>query len=226
MGNDGDLYKYIDTWDGNTLFTYITISIFILWYMNKKNIDLKVTIIIIGFVLSYLNYRSITTLDTKQDIINLKKNIIKPRLQTTSEKENIINFIYSIQELYIYNPSQYEAMIKHIDNFFKLYKLSFINKKTIHKNYKHMETDKRSAMNALKSIIFNSPLDKNVRDKINNATTNLDKILTEYLDHISYLIDNDIYKNGYNMETVVIDYDTKPFNEYTDIFKPYSYEIY
>jgi hypothetical protein len=194
--------------------------------MSKKNIDLKVIIIVIGFVISYLNHRSITTIDTKQDIINLKKNIIKPTLHKTSEKENIINFIYSIQELYIYNPQQYEIMIKHINIFFKLYKLSFINKKTVHVNYKHMETNKRSAMNALKSIIFNSPNNKHVRHKINNATTKLDKILTEYLDHISYLIDNDIYKNGYNIDTAIIDYDTKPFNDYSDIFKPFSYEIY
>ena len=221
-----ELHKYIDTWDGDTLFIYITISLFILWFMSKKNIDLKVTVIVISFIISYLNYRSITTVDTKKDIINLKKNMIKPQLNKTSEKENIINFIYSIQELYIYNPLQYENMINHIDNFFKLYKLSFINKQTVHTNYKHMETDKRSAMNALKSIIFNSPNDKNVRNKINSATSNLDKILTEYLDHISYLIDNDIKKIDYNMNTTIIDYDTKPFNEYTDIFKPYSYEIY
>ena len=122
MGNDGDLYKYIDTWDGNTLFTYITISIFILWYMNKKNIDLKVTIIIIGFVLSYLNYRSITTLDTKQDIINLKKNMINPHLQSTSEKEDIINFIYSIQELYIYNPYNMKRCLNILITF-----LNYIN---------------------------------------------------------------------------------------------------
>jgi hypothetical protein len=89
-----------------------------------------------------------------------------------------------------------------------------------------MENNKRSALNALKSIIFNSPNDKNVRNKINSASSNLDKILTEYLDHISYLIDDDIYINGYDMTTAIIDYDTKPFNEYTDMFKPYSYEIY
>lgn len=221
-----DLYKYIDKWDGNTLFIYITISIFILWYLSKKNIDLIVIVLIIGFIISYLNHKSTTSFDTEKDIINLKKNIIKPQLSNPSEKEDIINFIYSIQELYIYNPLQYEEMIKYIDNFFKLYRLSFINKQTVHTNYKHMETDKRSAINSLKSIIFNSPSDKNVREKINNASIILDKILTEYLDQISYLIDDDIHKHGYDMKTAIIDYDTKPYNEYNDIFKPYTYELY
>lgn len=225
MGGD-DLYKYIDTWNGNTLFIYITISLFILWYMSKKNIDLKVTVIVITFIISYLNHHSITTIDTEKDIQNLKKEFIKPQLLNTSEKNVVIDFVYSIQDIYIYNPLQYENMIKYIDNFFKLYKLSFINTKSSHLNYNHMKTDKRSALNALKSIIFNSPNDTNIRNKINNAAFTLDKILTEYLDQISYLIDNDIYINGYNMETTIIDYDTKPYNEYTDIFKPYSYELY
>ena len=220
------LYKYIDTWDGDTLFKYITISLFMLWYLSKKNIDLRVIIIIIGFVISYLNHRSITQLDTKQDIYNLKKNMIKPQLEDVSEKENIINFVYSIQDLYIYNPQQYEEMINHINNFFRLYKLSFINTKTVHTNFNHMETDKRSALNALKSIIFNSPNNNDVRQKINGAVDILDSILTKYLDQISYLIDDDIYKNGYNMDTAIIDYETKPFNSYSDIFKPYSYELY
>ena len=38
--------------------------------------------------------------------------------------------------------------------------------------------------------------------------------------------DDDLYKYGYNMDTAIIDYETKPFNSYSDIFNPYSYELY
>lgn len=89
-----------------------------------------------------------------------------------------------------------------------------------------MEHNKRYALNALASLIYSTPSDTRVRGKVNNATIILDDILTTYLDQISFLLDEYTYKIGYTIDSKIIDYGPKAFNEYNDIFKPYSYEIY
>jgi len=66
-----------------------------------------------------------------------------------------------------------------------------------------------------------------IRYKINKSAETLNDIMTKHLDQVSYVSDNDIYKNGYNNNTKIIDYSsTKPYNIFNDIFNNYSYEIY
>ena len=89
-----------------------------------------------------------------------------------------------------------------------------------------MEQMKRNSLNSLKSIIFKLPEDTRVINKLDKSCTVLDNILTKYLDQISYMSDNYNYKFGYNVDTKMINYGTKPFNEYSDIFQPYTYEQY
>lgn len=224
----GELYEYIDTWDGKMVFTYIVIFIFVVWFFSKKNIGINILvgILVASFIISYLNHKSMANTDTKQEILNIKKDSIKPKTTKGFKHNDIINFLFSIQDLYRYNPLQYEKMVQHIHNFFELYEISFVEKKRANINYKIMENEKRDSLNSLTSLIFSLPNDIRTKEKINNAAVILDSILTNYLDQIGYISDEYLYKNGYNVDTKIINYGTKPFNEYSDIYKPYSYEIY
>lgn len=223
-----ELYKYIDTWDGKMLFTYISIFLFVLWYFSTKKIgtNFLVSLIVAAFVINYFNHKTITSVDSKKDIIKLKKEHIKPKTKNGFKHHDVVNFLFSVQDLYHYNPLQYEHMVKYVDEFFEMYTICFVDKQSSYYNYGLMKHAKRCALNSLSSIIFSLPNDKRIREKVNNASVILDDILTKYLDHISFLIDEHIYKNGYNVNTKIIDYGPKAFNEYEDMFKPYSYELY
>lgn len=224
-----DLYKYVDSWDGPTTFVYIFILIIVVWYFYKTSIknNFLIGIIVAVFIVSYLNNRAIVAADTEEDIKKIKHNEVRPTLSDeATEHDDLLSMLFSIQDLYAYSPQQYETMIASINNFYKLYKLSFIDDTTVFLNYGMMEQYKRDALNALKSIVFSLPVSENARNKLNIATVTLDDIMTTDLDQISYLADNRIYKHGYDIDTKIIAEGPKAFNEYDDIFKKFSYEVY
>lgn len=224
-----ELYQHIDSWNGERIFIYVIVFIIILWFFSKKDFGMNVLIALIvgSFVISYLNNRTKTMMNTQDDIQNLKKKAIKPKLNDQSEKQlPIVDFLFSIQDLYAYNPQQYEETIKYTNMFYDKYKQSFVDVKTSHINYGLMQQYKRDALNALMSLIFSLPDDKRMRDKVNSATVIFDGMMTSHLDQISYLIDEDIYKYGYTVDSKVIDYGPKAFNEHDDIFHNFSYEIF
>ncbi|VBB17964.1 hypothetical protein YASMINEVIRUS_427 [Yasminevirus sp. GU-2018] len=224
-----DLYKYIDSWNDKRIFLYVTVFIFVLWFFSKKEIGMNILIALIvgSFIIAYLNNRSITTTDTLEEIQKIKKDNIKPELSDqVKEHDPVVNLLFSVQDMYAYNPQQYEEMVRYINQFYDKYQLSFVDPKMSHINYGLMKQYKRDALNAFMAMIFSLPDDKKARDKVNATTIVLDGILTKDLDQVSYLIDEDIYKSGYNVDTKIIDYGVKPCNEYDDLFNPFSYEVY
>jgi hypothetical protein len=223
------LFVYIDEWNGNKLFTYLVILIILIFIFSKKNVTLNL-IVALGvayFIISYLNHQSKVTNDTLQDIVNIKEDNIKPKpKKTTLKQSDIRNFLFSVQDLRVFNAQAYEEMIKKIDDFFEYYSIVFVEPSRSYIYYGLMEQAKRDALNSLTSLIFLVPEDKRVRAKLNRATNVLDKILTTYLDQISYVADEYTHKYGYNVNTKVLNYGAKPYNQYDDIFQPYSYEVY
>ncbi len=225
----GELYEYIDTFDGDRVFIYCVIFILILFFFIKISIGLNILVaIIIGaFIISYLNHRFITNSYTQDKIVNIKKDAITPELFTESkERPDIVAFLFSIQDVYANNPLQYAEMVKYINYFYELYNLTFLEEKSCFINYGLMKQYKRDAVNSLMSIIFTISDNKQIREKINASAVILDDIMTLHLDRISYLVDNCIFKHGYDIDTKIIDYGPKAANEYDDMFKPYSNEIF
>lgn len=224
-----ELYKYIDTWNGKRTYFYAIVFIVVLWIFFKRDVGMNVLVALIvgSFVVAYFNNRSITTTDTLEDIQKIKKTAIKPKPNDqVMEQKSIIDLLFSVQDMYAYNPQQYEEMVKYINQFYDKYQLSFVDPKTSHINYGLMKQYKRDALNAFTAIIFSLPDDTSPRDKINATTIVLDNILSKDLDQVGYLIDEDIYKRGYNVDTEIIDYGVKPCNEYDDLFNIYTYELY
>jgi hypothetical protein len=223
------LFVYIDEWGGDRLFIYLLILLVIIWVMSKHNVTLgfAVALGIAYFVISYMNHRSKTMADTQQDIVNIKESHITPKpKETTLEQDDVRNFLFSVQDLRVYNAQAYEEMVKKTDNFFEFYAITFAEPSRAYIYYGLMEQAKRDALNALSSLVFIIPEDRRVRGKLTRATTVMDEIMTKYLDQVSYVADEYRHKHGWNTETKVLNYGPKPFNQYDDIFQPYSYEVY
>lgn len=223
------LFVYIDEWDGKRLYLYILVLIIVIWVFSQQSVTLNLVVglAIAYFVISYMNHKSKTTNDTQDDIVRIKKAKIKPEpLETTLDKPDVRNFLFSVQDLRVYNPQAYEEMIKKIDAFFTYYTIVFVEPSRSYIYYGLMEQAKRDVLNALKSMIFEIPEDKRVRAKLNRATDVIDEVMTKYLDQISHIADEYTYKYGYNVNTKVLNYGAKPYNQYDDIYQPYSYEIY
>jgi hypothetical protein len=204
--------------------------------MDKKNFYNIVIIILCIFIVIHksFNTKIILGLFVAGIIIFYKysvydnKTIISPNHASLEfiKDDELTQFLNNIEDIYMYNPYEFEKLLKSINKFYELYELSFIDEKTANSNFELMEEEKRKGLNILSSIILNTD-NQYIRNKINVSSENLNTIMTKHLDQISYLSDNDIYKNGYNNNTKIIDYDiTKPYNIYNDIFEKYSYELF
>jgi len=225
----GELYEYIDLWSGDRIFTYVVVFILIICLVRIFEFGMSILIaIIIGyFVINYLNHRYESNEYTHDKIQKIKEHLITPELTNDSKEHNdVINFLFSIQDLYESNPQQYTEMVKNINYFYELYNLTFLDNTLCYTNYEMMKQFKRNAANDLMCIIISVPNDKQVHEKIQAAAVILDDIMTHDLDKISYIVDKCTFKLGYNIDTKIINYGPKAFNEYDDMFKPYSYEIF
>jgi hypothetical protein len=200
--------------NNSQIFIYITIFIIILGYVSRFNISLA---IILGFVLGYyvfnkLVYSTQNHEKKKIDMLDNKIKDIRPSPGIISKYHDIVNFLFSIQDLYVYNPPSYEEMVESIKSFFVVYEESIKIPKLSHQNYSIAELKFNNAVNSLHTIILNSESDDDLNNKINRAYRVLYKLLKKYLDEIELNIQKDIKYNGYNNRTVVLDTKLKPYN--------------
>lgn len=225
----------IDNIDNKTLFYYIVIIILILFIISK--IDVKLNIIL-GFFISiiiiyYLYFKNEKSIIQHTQEINNKIYNINPKSQNITKNEDIVNYIFSIQDLYIYNPQAYNEMIINIDHFIDAYDEVILNSSVSGQRYNTMTDLKRNSLNALASIINNMPpaINNSLTDKLNKATTSLLQLLNSYLDKVEHIHNKYIYYNGYTHNTNIIHKFYLPKNTFdTDVDAKYknihSYAFY
>lgn len=155
------------------------------------------------------------------NIDGIIESIIEPN-KNYNKFSDIINFIFSIQDMYVYNPLQYINMIENIEAFFLMYKQSLLFFNDINNNfsidYQLMTSYKNNALNSLQSLSLTIPDDMRVKIKLGRAVDILNKILINYLNQISYLSDIQINKYGYNIRTKIIDHGPRAFNDYDSMY--------
>ena len=228
--NNANVFKNIYESTKKQKFWYVIILIILILFFNnyqKININILIGLIIGYCAINYICYANNTDFDIYNNLYDIKNQSINPKINDIpSQNEQLVNFLFSIQDFHKYNPSQYDDMINNINKFNKIYYETLIENDEAFRNYELMELTKRNSLNSLSSILFSLPPSSEMRNKLNSAVEKLDIILTNKLDEISYIMDNNIYTRGYNVGTRIIDYDVKPFNNFTDINKQYTYEVY
>lgn len=197
------------------------------------NINILFGLILCSIGIIYLNNYYIQTNQINKSkqishIIPLKNQSVS-NIQPIKQHDEIIDFLFSIQDLYIYNPQEYINLVNSIDNFFNSYEIILLNTNTndiIDTNYTILDNQKRNAMNSLQNISFNIEPNKHIDKKIQKAIITLDFILTKYMNHVIELHKDNIYKNGYTNNTFILpDKKIKPYNTYYDnnLFTSYLY---
>lgn len=212
--------------DQSTIFIYLVITIVIVVYVSSYNVSIGVlTGIIIAFVAIYLiNRYSTSTRNLQEAIINRKEEIIKPNISTTriTKYEEFINFLFSIQDMYVYNPIAYESMVDDIDNFLIMYEHIMIDDFYSGYDYEIMDDKKRSALNNLQSILIRLPVNTEIYDKLNHAVSRLEDILNFYMDKIYHYYRVKIYNIGYttNIKHIEPANSPRPADHYDDFWAP------
>ena len=208
-------------------FIYMIIFIIIIGILsnNKNNV-----FYLLAFLILFVLYNNGIKIDNKE--INNKNNHNKktigkkklmPQPKNINKYEDLEIFVFNIQEFIYFNHPAFEEMVDHLDNFLEYYDICIKVNKKANMYYHHIEKAKHESLNALHSIIFETPSSPQIIEKLNMSIKELDKILTKYLSHIQKIIEDDIILNGYNNSSIIINKGPKEFNFYEN--KPFMYDF-
>lgn len=223
-----ELYRFIDEWDGNTMYRYIVIALIVIFTATRIGgtpVSFLIGLISAYQILNYLNNREMMSSSSMVDLYKKKVNTITPKLNRTVAYEAVTNLIFTIQDMYRYNPLAFYEIVQRIEAFFELYEKIEIDHTIAHREIDRLIDHRRNILNCMHSLLFSLPNDMNIRYKSDRTIGDMNTELTRYIDHVSYLIDDQIYKNGYTNSTKLFE-PIKPSNRYRDIDLPYTYEIY
>jgi hypothetical protein len=198
------------------LFFYASIFFIVIALFNRVNIGLNIVLgLVIAsiLILYYANKERKNDID-KKELYEKKIKIIKPEIGNEIKKNNkFVDLIFSIQDVYKFNPPVYEDVLLSINDFLKLYDDVIINNQLAGENFKLMDTSKHKILNGMHSLIFKLP-NNDVTQKIDNAIELITSYLNEHLEIIYDINYKNIVANGYNNKTVIIDLGPKANNFY------------
>ena len=198
------------------LFWYVVILTVIIAILRYLDISLITTIGIIFGVVIILNIKSYENNEDKkiQEIYKQKKESIRPKPKNIQNYDELTDYLFSIQDLYGYNPPAYEEIVDNIDNFLEVYEESKLLPELSGTNYSIAEKRKHNALNALHSMIYKLPSSHNLVDKYVDSMRVLEGLLEKYLNEIYYINEEKIMKEGYNNSTKIINRGPKESNYY------------
>jgi len=224
---NANIYSFLESLNNQTLFIYILIIIACMYLFQGVIIGLNVvcSIIIAIILISYFYNKRKASNDLKQEQIEMKKDIIKPKLYTIdTSKDDIIDFLFSIQDFYMYNQQAYEEMIDNLEVFFQIYSQITLDVSYCSYYYQIAESKKENALNSLHSIIFKLPNNRFFIDKYDRAHERLETILLKYINQMYSKCKRDLDKNGYDISKRHIDTGPVGYNNY--FVSDTAYEFY
>jgi len=222
------IYTFINSFNNQILFRNIVILLIFLYFFLKLSIGLNIILALVLGIITILYLYEKETLFTQieQRREEEKKSIIQPKtdqIQTRGDKD-LTDFLFSIQDLYVFNPQAYEEMIDNIESFLTLHESAFLNEKLCNYYYQIAESKKQNALNALHSIIFKLPHDKIYIDKFNRSHRRLETIMNKHLNEINDQCTAVLMRDGYDVYKKPITKGPKEFNTYFD--KNFTYQFY
>lgn len=211
-------FVFLESIDNHNLFLYITIIIFSLFIFKNREIGLNIFLALIlgGIVVYYLYDRKTTTTEQEEERYRKKLDSIRPEPNDFKDRRDIIDFLFTIQDLYPYNPPAYDELIENLTSFFTIRSDMIKGVKNYTKYYQIADNKKQNALNALHSMIHTIPDDRGLTDKFDRAHKRLDTLLTVYMNELYNLANDDIIKNGLNRHSQLIDTGPRARNHYFD----------
>jgi len=224
----------MDYLNNKTIFIYVCIFIVIIFLFSLKTVALNIFYgTFVACVIIYcIHYKSHKNAEMRNNIIDNKVTEISDNanIHILNNKE-LISLLFSIKDIYYYNPDAYTEMMVALNNFTEIYEIIQEDKSLAGIYFDHMNTYKKQSLNALHSLII-SVDNKDIIKKINTATNVLEYILLDYLNDVYHTNSENIHKKGYTTQTKIINLGPNPINSYSldsnkdNIISKYSYNIF
>lgn len=205
--------------DTKSVFIFIAIFLLIIGIINRTQ-NKVFYLLIIGFIYFTLRENHIISKIDKEK--KPKKNL-RPNPRNINNYEDLEDFVFNIQEFILFNHPAFEEMVDSIDNFLDIYDESIKLNERAKLNYHNLEKEKHNAINALHSIIFETPPSPQIVEKLNMSIKQLDKILDKYLNKIKDIVNGEILVKGYTNKSIIINNGPKEYNFYDN--KKFMYDF-
>ena len=211
-----NIFNEIEESDINTKYLFFVIPIVCIFIFSKINVrlNLLLAIIISVILILYITHTNQKNRNEIEKIYNIKKDSLRPKSNIINKYDIIVDFLFSIQDMYAYNPPAFEYMTEHIEEFIELYEDGKIDTSIAGINYKLADRRRQLALNNLRSIIYMAPANKAIVDKIDESAMKLDDILEKMLYELYVINNKSLIKNGYDINSVIITTGPKPDNYY------------
>lgn len=220
---DNTLYNIINYQEPQTIFLYgILLVIFIYISLKIKfSYSLMIGLIFYCILIYYLdtnqkvkyvdNYEK---LNTKYEEINTKNNILK-------KYPNIIDFLYYMSEFKKSSYSTYLNIVSLFENFILLYEGCLEDINLINTNYSTLNIIKNNILYLINCFTFNI-LSNIGTKKLYEMRRTVENMLNRFMDELLIIQKKDIYYNGYNIKTQIINKDNILPSNYFDTDNEYK----
>lgn len=199
-----------------SIFIYIIVICVCFIYFRRINVTLG-NIFGVGcaaLCIYILYLRETTDMNNAEKLHDIKFSHITPSLKNIAKYADFTDFIFSIQDLYIYNPQSFENMCHAIDTFIDIYEKILLDNSLAGEFYAIAEKRKDLALDNLRSIIVMIPPNKNIIKKLNKSVEVLETLCNNYLLIIYDANNKYISENGYFNNTKIIDPKIIPYNKF------------
>lgn len=203
----------------NEKYTVFFIFIMLVCILIFKFIDININLIcgvVVGAVCIYFayNYFEKENYENENDK-QLQIEAIRPKTKELHKYDDLREFIFSVQDMYPYNPPSFESVIDSIDAFLVVYNHAISIPKDAGSSYTLADKLREQIIFDFHSIIYQLPDSHEYIDIFNSKLDELEDIINRYLSTI--LRTNRFYNrdNGLNINSKII-YDGPKENNYYD----------
>lgn len=200
------IYSILNNEDSTVIFNYGLLLIVFIFIFSKINFSINLFIGLIFYsILIYYFYtdRKINNINETQkknekfNMINTSNNILKKYPQ-------IVDLIFYIDDIKFSNIPEFNKITELFENFCVSYESCKINYSLIDLLICNLTDNKIKILSALNSLIY-SVNGKQYEDKINKIKNKAEIILNNLIDELIVIHEKNIYYNGYNSTTRIID---------------------
>lgn len=203
---DNIMYNIINYQDPQTIFSYGILLIIFIYVSAKINFNYSILIglLFYSILIFYLytnkkvkyidNYNE---LNMKYDMLNTKNNILK-------KYPNIIDFLYYMSDLKSTSPKIYFEIQTLFENFILLYESCLQDISLINANFSSLQMIKYKILYTINSFTFNLLSNASTK-KLYDMRRTVETMLNEFMNELLTIQKKDIYYNGYNTKTNILD---------------------
>lgn len=230
--NKLDYFKYL------ILFIIIFITFRQFEIINSANIySILFTMMLMYY---FLNQKILYDFSKMEQINNNLLSVNIDKYKNLAQDIDVINCIVKLTDLVKINRVKFNSFVKHVDNFFLLYKKSFCNQDSRYHIYQLAKYEAKGALNDLLSFNIDIPSYRasNINLKtlsteiisyhphLNECINSFKDIFSKYLNEMENDINNEWLKGNINVGSMPIYPDEPDASVFGDIMYSKHYDIY